>query len=54
MLTLLANENFDNHVVRGVRLRGPAVILVRVKTWASAGPTTQRFWNGLRRTAAYC
>jgi hypothetical protein len=37
MLTLLADENFNNDVVRGVRLRRPAVDLVRVQDVGLSG-----------------
>jgi hypothetical protein len=46
VIGLLADENFNNNIVRGVRLRDPDIDLVRVQDVGLSGRMIQRCWSG--------
>ena len=50
MLRLLADENFNGVIVRGLLLRRPDMDLFRVHDVGLRGPTTRRFWTGPQPT----
>ena len=52
MIRLLADENFNNNIVRGVRLRDPGLDLIRVQDIGLSGasdPTVLEWAAGHRR-----
>jgi hypothetical protein len=54
MLQFVADENFNNDILRGIRRRNPEVDVVRVQDEGLSGQTTPRSWNGRPKTGVCC
>jgi hypothetical protein len=52
-MRLLADENFNGDILRGLQRRVPAIVCLGFMTWSFASLTTLRFWNGLRQRGAW-
>jgi hypothetical protein len=46
MLSFLADENFNNDIVRGVRRRNPGIVILCAQDVGLSGALTLLFWHG--------
>ena len=54
MIRLLADENFNDNIVRGIRLRSQTSTWSESGTSVSPAQTTRRCWSGQPNISAYC
>jgi hypothetical protein len=50
MIRFVADEDFNNHIVKGLRRRSPTTDIVRLQDVGLSGQRTGQFLRGLRRT----
>ncbi len=54
MLLLVADENFNNDILRGLLRRDPSLDIVRIQDVGLTKAPDRSFWNGQLRKTEFC